>query len=127
MIVVDSNIWIDFFRSGNIEGALARQIRAGSILVHPCVVGELALGNLGSSREDVLSRLALQPRPPILSDGELLDLVEERRLWGCGIGWVDAHLVGSAILAEADLWTNDRFLARAAIRCGIHLFAANGS
>jgi len=41
-------------------------------------------------------------------------LVEERRLWGLGIGWIDAHLLASALLSGCRLWTLDERLHRAA-------------
>jgi predicted nucleic acid-binding protein len=31
-----------------------------------------------------------------------------------GIGWIDAHLLASALLSEAELWTLDERLRRAA-------------
>jgi len=39
-----------------------------------------------------------------------MDLVETRRLYGRGIGWVDVHLLASAIVAHALVWTRDRRL-----------------
>jgi hypothetical protein len=40
--------------------------------------------------------------------------VERRRLHGLCIGWVDAHLLASALLSGAPLWTLDRRLAKVA-------------
>jgi hypothetical protein len=34
-------------------------------------------------------------------------LVRDRRLHGRGIGWVDAHLLGSALVGRLKLWTAD--------------------
>ncbi len=39
---------------------------------------------------------------------EVLRLLEERHLWGKGIGWVDAHLLLAALLTGCGLWTLDR-------------------
>jgi predicted nucleic acid-binding protein len=50
---------------------------------------------------------------------EVLMLVERHRLAASGIGWLDAHLLGSALLAGAELWTHDRALAEAASRLGV--------
>jgi hypothetical protein len=50
---------------------------------------------------------------------EVLVLVERHRLMASGIGWLDAHLLGSALLANAAIWTHDRPLARAARRLGL--------
>lgn len=47
---------------------------------------------------------------PVVPDAEVLALVENRRLFGREIGWVDAHLLASAISARCMLWTRDRRL-----------------
>ncbi len=44
MILADSSIWIDHFRTANI--LLSDLLERGMVLCHPCIVGELALGNL---------------------------------------------------------------------------------
>ena len=38
---------------------------------------------------------------------------------GKGLGWVDVHLLASALLAGVPLWTLDRPLARAAGQLGL--------
>ena len=45
---------------------------------------------------------------------DVLRLIEERRLWGKGIGWIDGHLLASALVSGARLWTLDSALGRAA-------------
>ncbi len=40
--------------------------------------------------------------------------VEKERLFGAGIGWVDAHLLASARLSGCLLWTLDKPLRKAA-------------
>ena len=53
-----------------------------------------------------------------LTPGETADalrtLIEDRRLWGQGLGWVDAHLLASALLSSCRFWTLDKRLDRAA-------------
>jgi len=44
----------------------------------------------------------------------VLALVGRRRLFGVGIGWVDAHLLTASLVAGARLWTLDAGLARVA-------------
>jgi predicted nucleic acid-binding protein len=47
-------------------------------------------------------------------------LVERRRLFGAGIGYVDAHLLAAALFADGlTLWTQDRRLLPVATRLGI--------
>ncbi|PJB30664.1 MAG: VapC toxin family PIN domain ribonuclease, partial [Deltaproteobacteria bacterium CG_4_9_14_3_um_filter_65_9] len=40
--------------------------------------------------------------------------LDRTKLHGKGIGWIDIHLLASAHIARASLWTLDRRLARAA-------------
>jgi predicted nucleic acid-binding protein len=58
-------------------------------------------------RQEVLYWLHTLPQAVSATDREVLALVEQRRLWGRGIGWVDAHLLASALLTPCQLWTND--------------------
>jgi hypothetical protein len=50
---------------------------------------------------------------------EVLMLLERHRLIASGIGWVDAHVLGSTLLAGAQLWTLDKPLARAAAKLSV--------
>jgi predicted nucleic acid-binding protein len=80
------------------------------VLAHPFVIGELALGYL-PHRESVLRRLRVLPSSPIASFEEVLHFVERNRLFGKGIGYIDAHLLTGVLLVEgARLWTFDKAL-----------------
>jgi predicted nucleic acid-binding protein len=47
-------------------------------------------------------------------------LIERERLFGLGIGYVDAHLLASVRLTdEASLWTRDKRLAAVAERLAV--------
>lgn len=115
MILADTSVWIAHFRDARLTPLLV----ADQVLVHSCVIGELALGRLGPRRRTILRDLRLLPASPVLRDHEVLDLVEARGLGGRGIGWVDAHLIASALVAGAGLWTLDRHLAAAAAALGV--------
>jgi hypothetical protein len=111
MILVDTSVWVDHLRRGN--GRLAAILEDEQVLVHPFVIGELACGNLKNRRE-VLGLLATLPAARLASHEEALRLLEARRLFGRGLGWIDTHLLASALLSRAPLWTLDAPLARAA-------------
>ena len=122
MILADTSVWIDHLRSGD-EG-LAWRLSAGEILTHPHVIGELALGNL-ARRHEILHELGRLPHAVVADDAEVLHFIERNRLFGIGIGFIDAHLLASVRLTPgARLWTRDRRLAAAAERLGL---AAVGS
>jgi hypothetical protein len=84
-------------------------------------LGEIALGRLGARREDVIRDLARLPRADLVPDDEVLAMVSARRLAGSGIGWVDAHLVASALVRRWHLWTFDRALLRVGSRLDVVL------
>ena len=115
-VLVDTSVWIAHWRAG--ERRLAQLLEANTVLVHPFVLGEIALGHI-TSRMDVLADLATLDAPRVAEHGEVLALVERSRLWGRGIGWVDAHLLASALLDRIGLWTLDAPLARVARELGV--------
>jgi len=112
VILVDTAVWIDHFRDGDRE--LTELLDRSVVLAHPWVIGELALGNL-RGRAEILRLLADLPQATIATPAELLALIEHRRLYGIGIGYVDAQLLAATMLTDgATLWTRDRRLNAAA-------------
>ena len=117
MILVDTSVWIDHLRSPNVK--LQQLLHNDEVATHPFVRLELALGSI-VSREKVLADLALLPQTPIAATGELLSLIELRRLYRRGIGITDLHLVSSALLDKSiSIWTRDRQLAGIADELGL--------
>jgi predicted nucleic acid-binding protein len=111
VILADTSVWVDHFRQG--VPRLVDALGAEEILMHPFVLGELACGNL-SNRTEVFSLLAEMPMTATASDDEALSLIETRALMGRGIGYIDVHLLASAFLSGALLWTTDKRLAAVA-------------
>ncbi len=118
-ILVDTSVWVDFYRGSTGAGGVADLLEENRVLIHPWIVGELALGNLGRRRGRILADLQLLPAALLVSDEDVLDFIESRRLYSRGIGWVDAQLLGSALLSNARFWTFDKPAARAAHALGI--------
>lgn len=117
MILVDTSVWVDHLRAQ--DEILVQLLHADQVLVHPFVIGELALGNL-SQRRQILNTLRLMPQVIVASDQEVLHFIDAHRLFGFGIGYVDAHLLADARLtAGTTLWTRDKRLRDAAGRLGL--------
>ena len=116
MILVDTSVWVDHLRRGNPR--LTALLSDSLVLVHPFVLGELALGRL-KRRAEVLSLLEEMPRAEAANHDEALEFVDRHGLVGSGVGWVDVHLLVSAALTGATLWTLDRRLAAAAGRLAL--------
>lgn len=109
MILVDTSVWIDHLRKS--EPALIAALKAGQVLIHPFVIGELACGNL-DNRVELLSLLRDLPAAPVATDAEALGFIDRHQLMGRGIGYLDVHLLASVALARpARLWTRDKRLA----------------
>ena len=116
MTLVDTSVWVTHFRRP--QSSLIRLLGDFSAGIHPFVIGELACGNL-KHRALTLGDLARMPEAPLATEAEVLHLLESRRLRGEGLGWVDVHLLASALLGGWDLLTADRTMQRAARRLGI--------
>lgn len=117
MILVDTSVWIDHFRVG--DETVAALLDSGRVLVHPFVIGELALGQL-RQRRAVLTALQDLPPATAATHAEVLLFIEQHALASQGIGYVDAHLLASTRLsAGSALWTHDKRLAEVAKRLGL--------
>jgi predicted nucleic acid-binding protein len=121
MILIDTSVWIDHFRAA--EPMMARLTEEETILMHPLVFGELAMGNF-ANRSGVLKWLA-DFIPAVLADhDEVLGLIESQALHGKGLGFVDAHLIASArLMPSAKLWARDKRMLLAAAAAGISVLA----
>jgi predicted nucleic acid-binding protein len=116
MVLVDTSVWIAHFRAGS--PGLLHLLENGRVAVHPFVVGELACGNL-HRREEIIRLLNALPPCPAAGHEEVLHLIENRHLMGVGLGYVDVHLLASALINRVRLWTLDRRLDHAASQLGI--------
>jgi hypothetical protein len=116
MVLVDTSVWVSHLRDGNAE--LANLLNDGRVLCHPLIVGELACGNL-KNRAVILSYLQLLPMCIEAEHEEVLSFIENNHLMGKGMGYVDVHLITSAVLTGVTVWTLDKKLVQAAARLHI--------
>jgi len=117
VILVDSSVWIDHLRAR--DEMLSASLADGKVLSHPFVIGEVALGAI-RPREAVLASLQKLPSATVAAHGDVMHLIERYRLFGRGIGYVDAHLLAAVRLTPpAMLWTRDRRLLAVAINLGL--------
>lgn len=111
-VLVDTSVWVDHLRKGDVR--LAQLLNAGRVLCHPFIIGELACGNL-QNRSKILDALKELSFAPTLEFDEYMQFIELNRLHGIGIGLVDVHILASALLANASLWTADKRLKKTAL------------
>jgi predicted nucleic acid-binding protein len=110
--LVDTSVWIDFFRGAPQSHGMQELLEAGEVMTHPWIIGELALGSLGRRGARVLADLRFLPQAPVVHDDEVMLLIEAHQLAGEGIGWVDAQLLASSRREGVELWSHDSRLAR---------------
>ena len=123
MILADTSIWIDHFRSGNLRSGnkeMRKLLNQGQIVIHPSIIAELALGSL-QDRTRTLALLDLLPQVQVAQLSEVRRMIEARRLYSLGIGLTDAQLIASVFINPSTLlWTRDKRLRKAAEGLGIH-------
>lgn len=117
MILADTSIWVDHFRSGDDE--LRKLLTNRQIAMHPFIVGELALGSL-RERAKTLAFLDMLPQMRVARLDEVRQMIEMRSLYSQGIGLTDAHLIASVLINPPMLlWTRDKRLSSIAESLGI--------
>ena len=104
------------FREGNPK--LIDLLNRACVMCHPFIIGELACGNL-KNRGEILSLLKALPMVIQVKDEEVLEFIERRKLMGRGLGYIDVHLLASAILTGVLIWTFDRRLKKVAKEMGL--------
>ena len=110
MVLVDTSVWIHFLTgrepyATELDSLLERDEVAG----HELVFGELLIGDKGGRRK--LDAYEQMHHATPVPNGDVVAFVRERRLHGQGAGWIDVHLLASAIVGRYRLWTADPRLA----------------
>jgi len=116
LILVDTSIWIDHIRSP--VALLTAHLAEQRVLQHPFVTGEVALGSM-ANRQRIMGMLSLLPQATAADGTAFLDFVEEHGIFATGLGFVDAHLLASAGMHGALVWSSDKRLAQQAARLGL--------
>ncbi|MBI1328607.1 MAG: VapC toxin family PIN domain ribonuclease [Alphaproteobacteria bacterium] len=117
MILADTSVWVDHLRAGVKD--MDRLLGGNQLLIHPHVIGEIALGHL-NPRDVILQSLSQLAHADTATDSEVLEFIERHKLIGGGIGYVEVHLLASTVLTSgAALWTRDKRLKSVAQRLGI--------
>jgi predicted nucleic acid-binding protein len=119
IVLVDTSVWIRFLSNrapyaAELDHLLSRDEVSG----HNFVYGELLIGDKGA-RKRLLANYELMYQAPMVTHDEVVVFVRERQLHGRGIGWIDAHLLASALVGRLKLWTADLRLAILAKEFGV--------
>lgn len=119
-VLVDTSVWIRFLSNrapyaAEVDSLLSRDEVSG----HDFVYGELLIGDKGG-RSQLLTDYEQMYQAPVVPHSDVVAFVRDRRLHGRGIGWIDAHLLASALVGRLRLWTTDPALAMLAEELGIN-------
>lgn len=118
-VLVDSSVWLRFFANRAPFGAeLQRLLFDGQVIGHALVFGELLIGDIGG-RKLLLARYEQLPYADPIPHEQTVNFVRHHRLHGRGIGWIDAHLLASALAGRLSFWTADQRVAALAAQLGI--------
>jgi len=107
MVLVDTSVWVAHLRQGNSE--LEMLLNNSEVICHKFVIGELACGNI-KNRTEILSLLDALPKATQAKHDEVMRLIENYRLMGLGLGYVDMHLLAATLLTRTPIWTFDKKL-----------------
>lgn len=107
IVLVDTSVWIRFLSNSAPHAAeLDRLLSRDEVSGHVFIYGELLIGDKGG-RKQLLASYEEIHQAPLVANDEVVLFVRERRLHGRGIGWIDAHLLASALVGRLKLWTAD--------------------
>ncbi len=116
MVLVDTSVWVLHLREGDI--GLERLLNNGEVVCHPFIAGELACGNL-KNRIEIFSLLQALPTTIESEHQDVVQFIENHQLMGKGLGYIDMHLLASALLTEVSIWTIDKRLRDISRELGI--------
>lgn len=116
LILVDTSVWIKHLRGG--DQNLIRLLEQGLVACHPFIIGEIACGGV-RNRYEIIDLLNDLPSTEVLDHSDIMEFIENRRIMNKGIGYIDVHLLGSALVSETPLWTFDKALRKIAIQLSV--------
>jgi predicted nucleic acid-binding protein len=120
MVLVDTSVWIRALSNRTpFVGELDRLLDLGQVFGHDLIYGELLIGDRGG-RKKLLEAYERMFQAATVPHPEIVTFVRERNLHGCGVGWIDIHLVASALVGGLKLWTADLRLSTLADELGVN-------
>jgi predicted nucleic acid-binding protein len=109
-VLVDTSVWIRFLANqGPYAAELDDLLERDEVVGHELIFGELLIGDRGG-RPKLLAAYQQMHQASVIPHPEVVAFVRDRRLQGRGVGWIDVHLLASALVDRLQIWTaNPRF------------------
>ena len=107
MVLVDTSVWVRFLSNrapyaAEVDALLSRDEVTG----HELVYGELLIGDKGG-RATLLAMYERMHQAITVAHPDVVAFVRDRGLHGRGVGWIDIHLLASALVDRLRIWTAD--------------------
>ena len=119
MVLVDTSVWIRFLANrAPYARELDKLLSLDEVTGHELVYGELLIGDRGG-RGELLAAYEQMHQARIIPHLDVVDFVRKRKLHGLGVGWIDIHLLASALVEGMRLWTADPRLSAMASELGV--------
>ena len=107
MVLVDTSVWIRFLANREpYASALDHLLERDEVVGHDLIFGELLIGDRGG-RPKLLTAYEQMSQASVIPHSDVVTFVRARRLQGRGVGWIDVHLLASALVDGLRLWTAD--------------------
>lgn len=119
MVLVDTSVWVRFLANqAPYANELDRLLGLDQAAGHELVYGELLIGDR-RGRKKLLAAYEQMHQASLVPHREVVAFVRDRNLHGRGVGWIDIHLLASAIVGRFQLWTADPRFAAVANELGV--------
>jgi predicted nucleic acid-binding protein len=119
MVLVDTSVWIRFLAGRSPYAAeLDRLLGLDEVTGHELVYGELLIGDRGGRRK-LLAAYERMHQAAMVPHRDVVTFVRDRDLHGRGVGWIDMHLLASAVVGRLQLWTADPRFSAVASQLGV--------
>jgi predicted nucleic acid-binding protein len=119
VILVDTSVWIRYLSNRLPDADLLEPLLVrAEVTGHELVYGEILMGDVGG-RVKFLAGYEKIHQSRKVPHAEVVAFVRSRKLHGRGVGWIDIHLLASALVEGHQLWTADPRLAALALELGV--------
>ena len=107
MVLVDTSVWIRFLANREPYAAeMDRLLERDEVVGHALIFGELLIADQGG-RPRLLAAYEQMHQASVVPHTDVVTFVRARHLQGRGVGWIDVHLLASALVDRHQVWTAD--------------------
>jgi predicted nucleic acid-binding protein len=110
-VIVDTNVWIDFLAGRPETISLKSLVSEMKVLRHIWIESELRVGDIPKA-EIFFSYYKQIPESIFVNYEILFQFIQNEKLSGKGLSFIDIGLYASAKMGNHKIWTNDKNLKK---------------